>query len=82
MIHVITDDHILTKQRQLANKNGVPKGFPIWVLRNRYNSILGIFASKQNALKKKEELEHFMWLKLDLLFISDITQISYELEYL
>ena len=77
---MITNDHILTKQRQDANENGVPKGFPIWVLRNRYNSILGMYASKKNALKAKEDLEHFMWLKLDLLFIEDINTISFNLK--
>ena len=77
-----TNDHELTKQRQEANKQEIPKGFPLWVIRNRHNSILGIYASKDNALKKKRELERFMWMKLDMIFVEDIKQISFELERL
>ena len=41
-----TNDMVLTQQRQEEiRKNGAPKGFPIFVIRNRYNSILGVFAS-------------------------------------
>ena len=76
-----TNDMILTKQRQEEiAKNGVPKGFPIFVIRNRYNSILGVFASKKNAEAKFEELQHFMWIKLDLIYVEDIRTLSYELE--
>ena len=76
-----TNDMILTKQRQEEiAKNGVPKGFPIFVIRNRYNSILGTFASKKNAERKLEELQRFMWVKLDLIYIEDIKYLSYELE--
>ena len=76
-----TNDMILTKQRQEEiRKNGVPKGFPIFVIRNRYNSILGVFASKKNAEAKFEELQHFMWIKLDLIYVEDIRALSYELD--
>lgn len=76
-----TNDHELTRMRQEGiKKNGVPKGFPIFVIRNRYNSILGTFASKKNAERKLEELQGFMWVKLDLIYIEDIKHISYELE--
>ena len=76
-----TNDMILTKQRQEEiRKNGVPKGFPIFVIRNRYNSILSVFASKKNAEAKFEELQHFMWIKLDLIYVEDIRALSYELE--
>ena len=76
-----TNDMILTKQRQEEIKqNGVSKGFPIFVIRNRYNSILGVFASKKNAEAKFEELQRFMWVKLDLIFVEDVSHISYELE--
>ena len=76
-----TNDMILTKQRQEEiRKNGVPKGFPIFVIRNRYNSILGVFASKKNAEEKFLELQRFMWVKLDLLYVEDIKHLSYELE--
>ena len=51
-----TNDMILTKQRQEEiKKNGVPKGFPIFIIRNRWNSILGVFASKKNAEEKLNE---------------------------
>lgn len=76
-----TNDHELTRIRQEEiKKNGVPKGFPIFVIRNRYNSILGTFASKKNAERKLEELQRFMWVKLDLIYIEDIKYLSYELE--
>ena len=75
-----TNDMILTKQRQKEHANGVPKGFPIFVIRNRYNSILGVFASKKNAEAKFLELQHFMWIKLDLIYVEDIRALSYELE--
>ena len=76
-----TNDMILTQQRQEEIKrNGIPKGFPIFVIRNRYNSILGVFASKKNAEAKFEELQHFMWIKLDLIYVEDIKHLSYELE--
>ena len=76
-----TNDMILTKQRQEEIKrNGVPKGFPIFVIRNRYNSILGVFASKKNAEEKLNELQRFMWVKLDLIFVEDVSHVSYELE--
>ena len=75
-----TNDVVLTKQRQEEiAKNGVPQGFPVWVIRNRHNSILGMFAGKQNAEAKLEELQHYMWCKLDLLFIEDVSHVSYEL---
>lgn len=78
-----TNDHELTRQRQEEIKrNGVPKGFPIWVLRNRYNSILGIFVSKQNAEKRQEELSRYMNIKLDLLFVEDTKRVTYEIELL
>lgn len=75
-----TNDMILTKQRQKEHANGVPKGFPIFVIRNRYNSILGVFASKKNAEEKLLELQRFMWVKLDLIFVEDVNHVSYELE--
>ena len=76
-----TNDMILTKQRQEEIKrNGIPKGFPIFVIRNRYNSILGVFASKKNAEEKLLELQRFMWVKLDLIFVEDVNHVSYELE--
>ena len=76
-----TNDMILTQQRQEEiRKNGVPKGFPIFVIRNRYNSILGVFASKKNAEAKLLELQGFMWVKLDLIFVEDVSHVSYELE--
>ena len=76
-----TNDMILTKQRQEEIKqNGIPKGFPIFVIRNRYNSILGVFASKKNAEEKLLELQRFMWVKLDLIYVEDIRTLSYELE--
>ena len=76
-----TNDMELTKQRQEEIKeNGVPHGFPVWVIRNRYNSILGMFAGKQNAEAKLAEMQHYMWCKLDLLFIEDVSHVSYELE--
>ena len=76
-----TNDMILTQQRQEEIKrNGVPKGFPIFIIRNRWNSILGVFASKRNAEAKFEELQHFMWVKLDLIYVEDIRALSYELE--
>ena len=75
-----TNDMELTKQRQEEIKeNGVPHGFPVWVIRNRYNSILGMFAGKQNAEAKLAEMQHYMWCKLDLLFIEDVSHVSYEL---
>ena len=75
------NDMELTKQRQEEIKeNGVPHGFPVWVIRNRYNSILGMFASRQNAEDKLAEMQHYMWCKLDLLFIEDVSHVSYELE--
>ena len=75
------NDMELTKQRQEEIKeNGVPHGFPVWVVRNRYNSILGIFAGRQNAENKLAEMQHYMWCKLDLLFIEDVSHFSYELE--
>ena len=75
------NDMELTKQRQEEIKeNGVPHGFPVWVIRNRYNSILGMFAGRQNAENKLAEMQHYMWCKLDLLFIEDISHFSYELE--
>ena len=78
-----TNDMVLTQQRQEEiRKNGVPKGFPIFVIRNRYNSILGVFASKKNAEAKFEELQQFMWIKLDLIYVEDIRALSYELENL
>jgi hypothetical protein len=78
-----TNDMVLTQQRQEEiRKNGVPKGFPIFVIRNRYNSILGVFASKKNAEAKFEELQQFMWVKLDLIYVEDIRALSYELENL
>ncbi len=76
-----TNDMELTKQRQEEiAKNGVPHGFPVWVIRNRYNSILGMFASKKNAENKMFEMQHYMWLKLDLLFIEDVKHVSFEQE--
>lgn len=78
-----TNDMMLTQQRQEEiRKNGVSKGFPIFVIRNRYNSILGVFASKKNAEAKFEELQQFMWVKLDLIYVEDIRTLSYELENL
>ena len=78
-----TNDHELTKIRQEEIKrNGVPKGFPIFIIRNRHNSILGVFASKKNAEAKFEELQHFMWIKLDLIHVEDIKHLSFELENL
>ena len=75
------NDMKLTKQRQEEIKeNGAPHGFPVWVIRNRYNSILGMFAGKQNAEAKLAEMQHYMWCKLDLLFIEDVSHFSYELE--
>ena len=75
------NDMELTKQRQEEIKeNGVPHGFPVWVIRNRYNSILGMFAGRQNAEDKLAEMQHYMWCKLDLLFIEDVSHVSYELE--
>ena len=75
------NDMELTKQRQEEIKeNGVPHGFPVWVIRNRYNSILGMFAGRQNAEDKLVEMQHYMWCKLDLLFIEDVSHVSYELE--
>lgn len=75
------NDMELTKQRQEeAKENGVPHGFPVWVIRNRYNSILGMFAGRQNAEDKLAEMQHYMWCKLDLLFIEDVSHFSYELE--
>ena len=75
------NDMELTKQRQEAIKeHGVPHGFPVWVIRNRHNSILGMFAGKQNAEAKLAEMQHYMWCKLDLLFIEDVSHVSYELE--
>lgn len=75
------NDMELTKQRQEEIKeNGVPHGFPVWVIRNRYNSILGMFAGRQNAEAKLAEMQHYMWCKLDLLFIEDVSHVSYELE--
>ena len=75
------NDMELTKQRQEEIKeNGVPHGFPVWVIRNRYNSILGMFAGRQNAEDKLVEMQHYMWCKLDLLFIEDVSHFSYELE--
>lgn len=75
------NDMELTKQRQEEIKeNGVPHGFPVWVIRNRYNSILGMFAGRQNAENKLAEMQHYMWCKLDLLFIEDVSHFSYELE--
>lgn len=77
----ITNDVELTKQRQEEiRENGVPHGFPVWVIRNRYNSILGMFAGKQNAEAKLAEMQRYMWCKLDLLFIEDVSHVSYELE--
>ena len=76
-----TNDHELTRMRQEEiKKNGAQKGFPIFIIRNRYNSILGTFASKKNAERKLEELQRFMWVKLDLIYIEDIKHLSYELE--
>ena len=76
-----TNDIILTQRRQEEmRKNGAPKGFPIFVIRNRYNSILGVFASKKNAEAKFECLSRFMWVKLDLIYVEDIRALSYELE--
>ena len=76
-----TNDMELTKQRQEEIKeNGVPHGFPVWVIRNRHNSILGMFAGRQNAEDKLAEMQHYMWCKLDLLFIEDVSHVSYELE--
>ena len=70
-----------TKQRQEEIKeNGAPHGFPVWVIRNRYNSILGMFAGKQNAEAKLAEMQHYMWCKLDLLFIEDVKHVSFEQE--
>ena len=77
-----TNDMILTKQRQKEHANGVPKGFPIFIIRNRHNSILGVFASKKNAEKRLQELQRFMWVKLDLIHIEDIKHLSFELENL
>lgn len=78
-----TNDHDLTRQRQEEIKRtGVLKGFPIWVLRNRHNSILGIFVSKQNAEKRQEELSRYMNIKLDLLFVEDTKKVTYEIELL
>ena len=75
------NDMELTKQRQEEIKeNGVSHGFPVWVIRNRYNSILGMFAGRQNAENKLAEMQHYMWCKLDLLFIEDVSHFSYELE--
>ncbi len=75
------NDMELTKQRQEAIKeHGVPHGFPVWIIRNRYNSILGMFASKKNAENKMVELQHYMWVKLDLLFIEDVSHVSFEQE--
>lgn len=75
------NDMELTKQRQEEIKeNGMPHGFPVWVVRNRYNSILGMFAGRQNAEAKLAEMQHYMWCKLDLLFIEDVSHVSYELE--
>lgn len=75
------NDMELTKQRQEEiEENGVPHGFPVWVIRNRYNSILGMFAGRQNAEDKLAEMQHYMWCKLDLLFIEDVSHVSYELE--
>lgn len=75
------NDMELTKQRQEEiEENGVPHGFPVWVIRNRYNSILGMFAGRQNAEAKLVEMQHYMWCKLDLLFIEDVSHVSYELE--
>ena len=75
------NDMELTKQRQEEIKeNGVPHGFPVWVIRNRYNSILGMFAGRQNAEDKLVEMQHYMWCKLDLLFIEDVSHFSYELD--
>ena len=75
------NDMELTKQRQEEIKeNGVLHGFPVWVIRNRYNSILGMFAGRQNAEAKLAEMQHYMWCKLDLLFIEDVSHFSYELE--
>ena len=76
-----TNDVELTELRQEEIKeNGVPHGFPVWVIRNRYNSILGIFAGRQNAEDKLAEMQRYMWCKLDLLFIEDVSHVSYELE--
>ena len=75
------NDHELTKQRQEEiAKNGISQGFPVWVIRNRYNSILGMFSSKKNAENKMVELQHYMWVKLDLLFIEDVKHVSFEQE--
>ena len=75
------NDMELTKQRQEEIKeNGMPHGFPVWVVRNRYNSILGMFAGRQNAEAKLAEMQHYMWCKLDLLFIEDVSHFSYELD--
>ena len=77
----ITNDAELTELRQEKIKeNGMPHGFPVWVIRNRYNSILGMFVGRQNAEDKLEEMQHYMWCKLDLLFIEDVSHVSYELE--
>ena len=76
-----TNDMELTELRQKEIKdNGVPHGFPVWVIRNRHNSILGMFAGRQNAEDKLAEMQHYMWCKLDLLFIEDVSHVSYELE--
>lgn len=76
-----TNDVELTELRQKEIKeNGVPHGFPVWVIRNRYNSILGMFAGRQNAEDKLAEMQRYMWCKLDLLFIEDVSHVSYELE--
>ena len=73
------NDMELTKQRQEEIKeNGVSHGFPVWVIRNKHNSILGMFSNKKNAEKKMHELESYMWMKLDLLFIEDVSHVSFE----
>ena len=73
------NDMELTKQRQEhIKKYGVQQGFPVWVIRNRHNSILGMFSSKKNAETKMRELENYMWIKLDLLFIEDVSHVSFE----
>lgn len=75
------NDMELTEQRYKEFKeNGNPIGLVIWVVRDRHNSILGMFASKKHAEELIAYYDGMVWTRLDMFQVGDIKNIAMEVD--